>query len=399
MIHNKPNLIVDLNDEFFIFTVFSCNQDKKLEIIKKKIIKSSGIKNGKIIDQNLVSNLIKNTINEIEDEINFFFSSTSIIINPADIKCLNISGYKKLNGSQVLNEDITFILNDIKNIVNANENKSSVIHLFNSSFSLDSDNLENLPIGLFGEFYNQNMSFVLLENNILKNFKMALNEINISIDKIILKPFAEAVHLILNNKYKNNFFIFELKKNQIQLSLFKNKSFIYSENFNFGLNLIIKDISKLCSLKEEEIEILLNELNLKEILSTDNESIVDKKYFSISPYRKIKHKLIFDIISARIDELIDICINKNSNLRFLKKDIVNIYLKLNSVKYFKNIQFILENGNYALALDFSHNYLDEAYKGTEGGIELILNGWEKEAIPVTQIKKSMISRFFSKLFA
>jgi cell division protein FtsA len=284
MIHNEPNLILDLNDEFFIFTVFSSNQDKKLEIIKKKIIKSSGIKNGKIIDQNLVSNLIKNTINEIEDEINFFFSSTSIIINPADIKCLNISGYKKLNGSQVLNEDITFILNDIKNIVNANENKSSVIHLFNSSFSLDSDNLENLPIGLFGEFYNQNMSFVLLENNILKNFKLALNEINVSIDKIILKPFAEAVHLIFNNKYKNNFFIFELKKNQIQLSLFKNKSFIYSENFNFGLNLIIKDISKLCSLKEEEIELLLNELNLKEILSTDNESIVDKKilfYFPI----------------------------------------------------------------------------------------------------------------------
>ena len=304
-----------------------------------------------------------------------------------------------MNGSQVLNEDITFILNDIKNIVNTNENKSSVIHLFNSSFSLDSDNLENLPIGLFGEFYNQNMSFVLLENNILKNFKMALNEINISIDKIILKPFAEAVHLIFNNKYKNNFFIFELKKNQIQLSLFKNKSFIYSENFNFGLNLIIKDISKLCSLKEEEIELLLNELNLKEILSTDNESIVDKKYFSISPYRKIKHKLIFEIISARIDELINICINKNSNLRFLKKDIVNIYLKVNAVKYFKNIQFILENGNYALELDFSHNYSDETYKSIEGGIELILNGWEKEAIPVTQIKKSMISRFFSKLFA
>ena len=85
--------------------------------------------------------------------------------------------------------------------------------------------------------------------------------------------------------------------------------------------------------------------------------------------------------------------------KVLKKDIVNIYFKLNSVKYFKNIQFILENGNCALALDFSHNYLDEAYKGTEGGIELILNGWEKEAIPVTQIKKSMISRFFSKLFA
>ena len=49
MIRNESNLILDLNDEFFIFTVFSSNQDKKLEIIKKKIIKSSGIKNGKII--------------------------------------------------------------------------------------------------------------------------------------------------------------------------------------------------------------------------------------------------------------------------------------------------------------------------------------------------------------
>ena len=36
MIRNEPNLILDLNDEFFIFTVFSTNQDKKLEIIKKK---------------------------------------------------------------------------------------------------------------------------------------------------------------------------------------------------------------------------------------------------------------------------------------------------------------------------------------------------------------------------
>jgi cell division protein FtsA len=395
---NEPYLIIDLNDESLIFFIITCDETNELKIIKKKIIESTGIQNGKIIDYNRTSKLIKEIINQIEDEIDFYFSKVSIVINPTDIKCLNVSGFKKLNGSQVLNEDIAFILNDVKNIVTFNENKSSVIHLFNSSFNLDSDNLENLPIGLFGEFYNQNMTFILSENNVLKNFKLALEESNISINKIISKPFAEAVHLISRHKYKDNFFTFELKKNQIQVSLFRNKSFIFFENFNFGLNLIIKDISKLCSLKEEEVEILLNNLNLKEHLSFDDESVVEKNYFSISPYRKVKHKLVLDIIVARIDELLDICCKKNLNLSFIGKDINNIYFKINSEGCYKNIQFALENIKNTSVFNYSHNYPDQAYSGVSGAAELIMNGWEKEAVPVTQEKKSLISRFFSSLF-
>ena len=395
---NEPYLIIDLNDESLIFFIISCDENNELKIIKKKIVESSGIQYGKIVDYNQTSKLIKEIINQIEDEIDFYFSKVSIVINPIDIRCLNVSGFKKLNGSQVLNEDVAFILNDVKNIVTSNENKFSVIHLFNSSFTLDSDNLENLPIGLFGEFYNQNMTFVLSENNVLKNFKLALEESNISINKIISKPFAEAVHLISRHKYKDNFFTFELKKNQIQVSLFRNKSFIFFENFNFGLNLIIKDVSKLCSLKEDEVEILLNNLNLKEHLSLDKESVVEKKYFSTSPYRKIKHKLVLDIIVARIDELLDICCKKNLNLSFIGKDINNIYFKINSESCYKNIQFALENIQNTAIFNYSHNYTDQAYSGVNGAAELIINGWEKEAVPVTREKKSLISRFFSKLF-
>ena len=61
---------------------------------------------------------------------------------------------------------ITVILNDIKKIILDSEKNYSLVHLFNSNFSLDSDNLENLPIGLFGEFYNQNMTFFLIESDL-----------------------------------------------------------------------------------------------------------------------------------------------------------------------------------------------------------------------------------------
>ena len=122
---NEPYLVVDLNDNKIIFFVISFNDKKDFRILKKIIIESVGIQNGHIIDIEIVSQLLKKTIGKIEEDINFFFSSVAVIINPNKINCLNVSGYKKLNGSQVSNEDITYILNDIKKIILDSENNYS----------------------------------------------------------------------------------------------------------------------------------------------------------------------------------------------------------------------------------------------------------------------------------
>jgi len=397
---NEPYLIIDLNDNKIIFFVISYNQNKDYKILKNIIINSAGIQNGRIIDIDHVSQLIKKTINNIEDEINYFFSQAVVVINPNNTNCLNVSGYKRLNGSQVLNEDITYILNDIKKIIITNEEKYSLIHLFNSSFSLDSDNLENLPIGLFGEFYNQNMTFFLVNKNILKNIKIVFNNCGINIERIILKPFVEGISFLSKNKLNKNFTTIRLEKKRISISLFKNKSYVFSQDFDFGIDLIIKDISKLCSLKIEEVEIFLQEISLKSVLENHDESYLDKKYFSSSPYRKIKHQLIIDIISARIDELFEICYEKNSNLNYFRKTNIAIYIIIEKTEYFKNIQFVLENKESAnLEFIFNENSEETLILASKGAAELIGKGWEKEAIPFIQSKKSTISSFFSKLFS
>ena len=273
---NEPYLILDLNDDKIIFFVVSFNEQKDFKILKKIILESTGIKNGRVIDIEIVGNLLKKTVEEIEEEINYFFSNTTIIINPDQINCLNVSGYKKLNGSQVLNEDIAYILNDIKKIILDSEINYSLVHLFNSNFSLYSDNLENLPIGLFGEFYNQNMTFFLAKKNILKNIKSVFNICGLNIEKIILKSFAEGVNLLSKNQLVKNFTILRLGKNRINISLFKNKSFVFSENFNFGFNLINTDMSKLCSLKNEEVENFMKTVELKDKIENHLESVICK---------------------------------------------------------------------------------------------------------------------------
>ena len=397
---NKPYLIISLNENKIIFFVVSYDENKDYKLIKNIIIDSNGIQNGKIIDIQLVVQIIKKNINFIEDELNHFFSDASVIINPINVNCLNISGYKRLNGSQVSKEDITYILNNIKKTISSNEDKHSIIHLFNSSFSLDSDNLENLPVGLFGEFYNQNMTFFLVNKNILKNLKLTFHNCGINIDRIILKPFAEGINFLLKNQNNKNFTSISFEGDRINVSLFKNKSYVFTQDFDFGIDLIIRDISKLCSLKISEVQFLLKEINLKSTLENEKESCLNSKFFSSSPYRKIKHHLILDIITARLDELIEICYEKNSNLDYFRDNNNIIYINIEKFEYFENIYFGLQK-NKLINTDFifGRKIEESSLFSLNGAADLIGKGWDKEAIPVVQTKRSLISTFFSRLFS
>ena len=397
---NKPYLIISLNENKIIFFVVSYDENKDYKLIKNIIIDSNGIQNGKIIDIQLVVQIIKKNINFIEDELNHFFSDASVIINPINVNCLNISGYKRLNGSQVSKEDITYILNNIKKTISSNEDKHSIIHLFNSSFSLDSDNLENLPVGLFGEFYNQNMTFFLVNKNILKNLKLTFHNCGINIDRIILKPFAEGINFLLKNQNNKNFTSISFEGDRINVSLFKNKSYVFTQDFDFGIDLIIRDISKLCSLKISEVQFLLKEINLKSTLENEKESCLNSKFFSSSPYRKIKHHLILDIITARLDELIEICYEKNSNLNYFRDNNNIIYINIEKFEYFENIYFGLQK-NKLINTDFifGRKIEESSLFSLNGAADLIGKGWDKEAIPVVQTKRSLISTFFSRLFS
>ena len=396
---NEPYLIIDLNDNKIIFFVISFSEKKDFKVLKKIVIDSQGIQNGRVVDVEIVSQLLKKTVNEIEENINHFFSNAAVIINPNQVNCLNVSGYKRLNGAQVSNEDITYILNDIKKIILDSEINYSLVHLFNSNFSLDSDNLENLPIGLFGEFYNQNMTFFLTNRNILKNIKSVFNNCGLNIEKIILKSFAEGIDLLSKNHLEKNFTILRLEKNRINISLFKNKSFVFTEDFNFGLNLIIKDVSKLCSLRIEEVENFMKEVEFKNIIENNNEFYLEKKYFYASPYRKIKYQLILDIMTARLVELFEICYKKNINIKNLRNN-DKFYVYVDSSDYYKDIKYVLEKSEFiALEQVFINSFEQKLLSGVNGACELIGKGWEKEAIPIINKNKSFISNFFSKLFS
>ena len=334
-----PTLFVEINHLHYIFVVGKYDENQNLKIIEKIITPNEGIEKNKFTNIDLAEKLIKKNIQTIEDKINYVFKEVTIIIDTFENSCINISGFKKLNGSQVLKENISYILNSLKLAISENETKKTILHIFNSKSILDGISIENLPIGLFGDFYSHELTFFLIDNNDMKNIKQVFNKNNLTIKKILIKNFIEGTQIINQNNNKiETFYKIKINKDRSHISFFDKASFRYEEYFNFGTSIIFKDISKVCSIKNETIIKILSDKFLgNKKLENDNE-FLEEKYFDNDSYRKIRKKLIIDIVNARIEEITNIILKKNINIESLNKNNAKIFIIIEDQLIFDNFE-------------------------------------------------------------
>ena len=396
---SKPHLFIEINNEELIFLVVKYNENLDFQVLESVVSKSEGVEHGKITDVFLSSKIIKTQLNLIEKKIKFIFKTATVINNQENLECISVSGFKKLNGSQISNEDIFYILNNIKKLVLDSHPFKSLIHLFNSDFILDKVALKNPPIGLYGEFYNQHLTFFLLPKNEVKNIKVVLNNCGINIERIILKSFVENLEKIKQNKIEEILISIKLGKVKSNISIFYKSSFIYSENFKFGSDMIIKDISKLCSLSSNTVRKIFSTICFDDFLNIKNEEFLDKKYFKDSLFRKISIPHLNNIISARARELVEIIYKKNINLKYLNKMKKTTHLSFEDRSVYESLKETFKNILPASDLKSCTEITqDEHLKACYASAKLIGAGWEREAIPIIQTNKSSISKFFSYIF-
>jgi len=390
-------LYLEINNLNYVFFVGERDEQNNLKIIYKSEVNLQGIENNRISDLEIIYSLLQKNIFIIEKKFNHTFKEIVLILDNFNPEFINISGFKKLNGTQILRENITYILNNLKSYVNMIESKKTILHIFNSKFYLDNKKIDNLPIGLFGDFYSHELSFTLLNSNEYKNLKNIFDKCGLKVKKILSKSYIKGAHINEQNKNFETFFHIKISENESKIFYFENNSLKSEQNFQFGTNIIVKDISKITSLKTESVKLILREIEFKgEILENE---LIDEKFFEGKSNRKIKKKLIYDIALARVLEILEIFIFKNINFKYYSNISKNISLEIDEGIELKGLNQIFKtifskNGDFVLNLnnDLSNeNLLNTANK-------LVHFGWKKEVIPTSETKKSLIGRLFEAIF-
>ena len=308
------NLYLEIKSSNFIFYVQENDDENNFKIKYKLDIPAIGLEDNKIIDFDNFFETIKKNIYLAEQSQKCTFKEVVLILDNFNTTFVNLSGYKKLNGSQILRENITYILNMLKFDIDKIESKKTILHIFNSRFLLDNKKIENPPIGLFGDFFSHELCFALIEKNDFKNLQNLFEKCNLRIKKILLKSYVKGVFISNRNENLDTFYFVEIDTTNSKIFYFENNCLKFEQSFKFGYNIIFKDIAKITLLKSKTIEKILNKTELNNSLS--EEELIEKEFFEENEYKKIKKKLIFQIVEARVSEILEIMIFNNVNLKY-----------------------------------------------------------------------------------
>ncbi len=396
MKNSSLSLYLEINNLSFIFLVGERDQHDNFKIIYKFELPLKGIENNRITDLEEVSDAIKKNVYIIEQELSHTFKEIILILENFNPTFINLTGYKNLNGSMILRENITYILNTLKSLIDKFEPKKKILNIFNSKFCLDDKKVVNLPIGLFGDFYSQELSFVLINSNDYKNLQIVFDKINLKIKKILIKNFIKGVNISNNYKQFDTFFYIKLNENNTSVIYFENNSLKQEQRFEFGTNVVLKDISKITSLNIDEIKMILDKIELSEdILEYE---LIDKSFFQKNIYKKIKKKLIYEIAFARIKEMSEIILFKNINFSYYNKFPNNIFLEIDDKLQLKCLKEIYRK-NFITYKNYNIDFVNISKNSLlNTASKLVHFGWKNEAIPISESKKSKIAKFFEAIF-
>ena len=397
---DKPIGIIELGNSKLKCLIFKINNNNNSEILSATTTPSDGIYNDVVINLKKASDSIRLAISTGEKKAKVSLKKINVIFEQPDFLCTRFSKHKKIDDSKINRSDIEFLLNEAKKQLILNDKNQSIVHIFNHNYIVDGKIFIEEPINVFADTLTHEMTFITVPKNNLRNINQIFLNCDIEIERLISKTFALGVELFNSRELQSGVVLINLGSKKISLGLFKNLALVHSITFPFGVDHITNDISKVCSLSLEESLAIRNNINFSFENNHDlfdENNILKKSFFIESKFRKVSRDLICKIVKARTDEI----------LEMIKKQ-----LKITGFNFNSGINFFLtgEGSNFINIQEHCQKFLElntvigrkddleKKFSACKGGIRILKEGWETEAIPEIKIKSIEKVGFLRKIF-
>jgi len=402
---DDPIGIIEIGNINLKCLIFKINNNNS-EILSTSITRSEGFHNDIVINLSKASASIRSCISDAEKKANTSLKKINVVFEQTDFLCTKFSKHKKIDGYKIHKDDIEFLLKEAKKQLVLNDKQQSIIHIFNYNYMVDGKNFAEEPINVYADSLTHEITFITLPKNNLKNIYQVFINCDIEIERLISRTFASGVELLNSKELEFGSAILDLGSEKISLGLFKKLALVHSVTFPIGINHIVKDISKVCSLSLTESENIRNNIDFS---FSNNQSIFNENnylkeiYFSDSKYRKISKSLILNIIKARLDEIISLLKKQLIAPGFNLTSGIAISLTggganlLNLDKYFTNFFGPNIKIEPKIGIDKNEN-LKKDFSPCLGALKIIKDGWETEAIPEKGTQNIEKVSFFAKFF-
>ena len=320
---------VDIGTTKVATVVGEVNNFGQIEIISSTSYKCSGLKKGKIINEDEISLSLAKTIKDAEDETNLKINSAYVTIQGkyATIVQNSITKEVKDKYSGISMRDVQSAIMQVKDI-EIPEGKT-LIDVVPDKITLDNGTVVTDPVGSLSSSFTVSAQVILAEKDYVRQLNTIFKRAGLEIDGIVPITLAERNLILDNNELHDNVMLLDIGAGNTDIGVFEGSSFVYTNSIPLGGDNITNDIALVLNISEEEADKLKRQygLALKSYIDSDkdNDIILNTCKDEKNKNKIIKSSELIEIIEARIEEIFSI-INKDITNQGVKSRINNVVL-------------------------------------------------------------------------
>ena len=317
---------IDIGTSHVSCVVGEVNNFNQIEVICNTISKCSGMKKGKIIDEDEITSAISNVVKEAEEQANFKINSAYTMIPGKYVTIVQNSIVKEVKDkfAGISAKDVSSAILQVKDI-EIPENQV-LIDIVPERFILDNGTNVEDPVGNLSSSFTLKAQVILADKEYTKQISNIFRKANLEVDGIVPIALAERNVVLDTNELNDNILLLDVGAGNTEIGVFSGPSFEYTNTIPLGGDSITNDIALVLNISEDEADRLKRQypLALKSFIDNDNEIILNT-YKGNSRSRSIKSSELIEIIEARIEEIFSL-VNKDITAQGAKQKINNVVL-------------------------------------------------------------------------
>lgn len=317
---------IDIGTSKVCTVVGEVNNFGQIEIISNTSYKCSGLKKGKIINEDEIILSLAKTIKDAEDETNLKINSAYVTIPGKYVTIVQNSITKdvkdKYSGISV--RDVQNAIMQVKDI--EVPDGETLIDIVPDKITLENGTIVTDPVGNLSSKFTITAQIILAQKDYVRQLNSIFKRAGLEIDGIVPITLAERNLILDTHELNDNIMLLDIGAGNTDIGVFEGSTFIYTNSIPLGGDNITSDIAVVLNISEEEADKLKRQygLALKSFIDNDNDIILNTSKDN-NKNRIIKSSELIEIIEARIEEMFSI-INRDITNQGIKQKINNVVL-------------------------------------------------------------------------
>lgn len=360
MENHEYSVGLDIGTTKIVAIVGRRNKTGKIEILGVGIEESLGVHKGIVNNIAQTINSIKSAVAKAEASANVSVKKVTVGIAGKHIRSLQHSDYimREDPDKYITDQDIEALKNQVKKLYMLPGEE--IIHVLPQEYKVDSEGEIQEPIGMHGKRLEANFHVVVGQMGSIKNIVKCVREAGLEMESLTLEPLASSEAVLAKDEKEAGVAIVDIGGGTTDIAIFKDNIIRHTCVIPYGGGIITDDIKEGCSIIEKHAEKLKVKFG-----SAVPELEKDTTFVTIPglhgrPDREISLKVLAKIISARIEEILELV---NTELKAYgafeqkKKLIAGIVLTGGG----SNLKNLRQLANYVTGFDarigFSNEYI------------------------------------------